>query len=105
MVNLSKKCEICANLWNFNDSIYFSACVCVYLLHTLSPSVFEGQPGVSTWANPPTNLVDGMNLFLKNIEITFRRDPNNFRPRINKDQSVKDCEQKNSGQYFFVDKN
>merc|ERR1712066_878895 len=67
--------------------------------------VFEGEPGVNTWANPPTNLVDGMNLFLKNLEISFRRDPNNFRPRINKDQSVKDCEQKNSGQYFFVDKN
>jgi len=63
--------------------------------------VFEGEPGVNTYANPPTSLVDGMNLFLKNIEITFRRDPNNFRPRINKDQSIKDCEQKRSGNYFF----
>jgi len=63
--------------------------------------VFEGEPGIKTWANPPTSLVDGMNLFLKNIEITFRRDPNNFRPRINKDQSIKDCEQKKSGNYFF----
>ena len=85
-------------------------CACARFLSLLSfllraPIVFEGEPGVNTWANPPTNLVDGMNLFLKNIEITFRRDPNNFRPRINKDQSVKDCEQKANGEYFFVDKN
>lgn len=35
-----------------------------------------------------------MNTFLKDLEITFRRDPSNFRPRINKHDSVKDKEQK-----------
>jgi ATP-binding cassette subfamily E protein 1 len=30
-----------------------------------------------------------MNQFLESLEITFRRDPNNFRPRINKLNSVK----------------
>lgn len=30
-----------------------------------------------------------------------RRDPTNFRPRINKMNSVKDQEQKASGNYFF----
>ncbi len=29
----------------------------------------------------------GMNTFLKNLEITFRRDPTNYRPRINKKAS------------------
>ena len=66
--------------------------------------VFEGEPGVKTIANEPDNLVDGMNLFLKNLEITFRRDPTNYRPRINKMDSQKDVEQKASGDYFFIEK-
>jgi hypothetical protein len=35
-----------------------------------------------------------MNRFLASLEITFRRDPTNFRPRVNKLNSVKDREQK-----------
>ena len=34
-------------------------------------------------------LLAGMNKFLSQLEITFRRDPNNYRPRINKLNSVK----------------
>ena len=37
------------------------------------------------------------------MEITFRRDPTNYRPRINKHNSVKDSEQKKSGNYFLAD--
>ena len=37
----------------------------------------------------PQSLLNGMNNFLESLEITFRRDPNNFRPRINKNNSVK----------------
>lgn len=37
----------------------------------------------------PQNLLAGMNKFLAQLEITFRRDPNNFRPRINKLNSIK----------------
>jgi ATP-binding cassette subfamily E protein 1 len=33
-----------------------------------------------------------MNKFLQMMGITFRRDPNNFRPRINKLDSAKDRE-------------
>jgi len=65
--------------------------------------VFEGQPGIKTTANAPMSLLVGMNKFLESLEITFRRDPNNYRPRINKDKSVKDMEQKTSGNYFFID--
>merc|ERR1712142_452744 len=65
--------------------------------------VFEGEPGIKTIANPPMNLLTGMNKFLESLEITFRRDPNNYRPRINKMDSVKDCEQKTSGNYFFIE--
>ncbi|KAF3837504.1 hypothetical protein F7725_004968 [Dissostichus mawsoni] len=38
----------------------------------------------------PQGLLAGMNRFLSLLEITFRRDPNNFRPRINKAHSIKD---------------
>jgi len=38
-----------------------------------------------------------MNAFLKNLDITFRRDPTNYRPRINKMNSLKDQEQKSAG--------
>ena len=64
-----------------------------------------------------------MNKFLASLEITFRRDPTNFRPRVNKLNSVKDKEQKGlclddslrapsdddnllfsvSGNYFFLE--
>lgn len=40
-----------------------------------------------------------MNKFLASLEITFRRDPTNFRPRVNKLNSVKDREQK--GKFSF----
>lgn len=65
--------------------------------------VYEGRPARDCKACTPQNLVSGMNRFLKNLEITFRRDPTNFRPRINKLESVKDREQKLLGQYFYVD--
>jgi ATP-binding cassette subfamily E protein 1 len=46
-----------------------------------------------------------MNKFLKMMNITFRRDPANYRPRINKLGSVKDVEQKEKGMYFYYDDN
>lgn len=65
--------------------------------------VFEGQPSICTKANSPQSLLNGMNSFLESLDITFRRDPNNFRPRINKLNSVKDTEQKKGGNYFFLE--
>jgi len=51
--------------------------------------VFEGEPSRQTVAHSPQALLPGMNRFLEMLGITFRRDPNNFRPRINKEFSVK----------------
>ena len=65
--------------------------------------VYEGEPGVKCVANSPQGLFEGMNKFLAMLEITFRRDPTNFRPRINKLKSVLDKEQKLSGNYFSLD--
>ena len=41
--------------------------------------VFEGTPSIDTTACTPQSLLTGMNKFLKQLEITFRRDPNNYR--------------------------
>ncbi|KAJ2426387.1 Fe-S cluster-binding ribosome biosynthesis protein [Coemansia sp. RSA 2524] len=65
--------------------------------------VMDGVPGVDARANAPQSLLSGMNRFLKSLSITFRRDPDNYRPRINKHNSVKDKEQKVAGKYFFLD--
>ena len=65
--------------------------------------VFEGEPGINCVARTPEPLGAGMNRFLQMIEITFRRDPTNYRPRINKLDSIKDREQKQAGQYFLMD--
>ncbi len=65
--------------------------------------MYEGTPGVDCCANAPESLLTGMNKFLTQLEITFRRDPENYRPRINKQDSVKDKEQKAAGTYFYMD--
>ena len=65
--------------------------------------VYEGTPSVKATATTPQSLLTGMNKFLSSLEVTFRRDPENYRPRINKMDSVKDVEQKSSGNYFFMD--
>ncbi|HOI76660.1 MAG TPA: ribosome biogenesis/translation initiation ATPase RLI [Methanofastidiosum sp.] len=63
--------------------------------------VFSGRPSVSGIASSPLSLRDGMNRFLKEIGITFRREPGSGRPRSNKLDSQKDREQKSSGEYYY----
>eukprot|EP01083_Nonionella_stella_P073208 197781_1 len=65
--------------------------------------VYDGKPAIECTANAPQGLLVGMNKFLKDLGITFRRDPTNHRPRINKEGSQKDQEQKASGNYFLMD--
>ncbi|KAG7878085.1 hypothetical protein KL905_004560 [Ogataea polymorpha] len=65
--------------------------------------VFEGVPSKSATARKAESLLTGCNRFLKNLNVTFRRDPNSFRPRINKLDSQMDKEQKLSGNYFFLE--
>jgi ATP-binding cassette subfamily E protein 1 len=63
--------------------------------------VFDGQSGVSGSASAPTDKRTGMNSFLKQMGITLRRDPQTKRPRINKQDSVLDKEQKDKGEYYY----
>jgi ATP-binding cassette subfamily E protein 1 len=64
--------------------------------------VFAGEPGINGQANSPTSLRKGMNNFLKEMDITFRRDPTTKRPRVNKEDSKMDRSQKKIGEYYYV---
>jgi ATP-binding cassette subfamily E protein 1 len=43
----------------------------------------------------------GMNMFLAMVDVTFRRDNDTNRPRINKPGSRLDREQKSKGEYYY----
>ncbi|UCG68232.1 MAG: ribosome biogenesis/translation initiation ATPase RLI [Thermoplasmata archaeon] len=76
----------------------------VYFIDLVSDSlmVFGGEPSIHGIGEGPFGLRDGMNKFLKNVGITFRRDPDTKRPRINKLDSVLDREQKAQGEYYYM---
>jgi ATP-binding cassette subfamily E protein 1 len=64
--------------------------------------IFTGDPGIKGTANAPTTLRKGMNMFLKDMNITFRRDPETKRPRVNKEGSKMDRYQKKINEYYYV---
>ena len=64
--------------------------------------IFTGNPGKKGLARPPVSLLEGMNMFLKEMGITFRRDPQTKRPRVNKEGSQLDRYQKSIEQYYYV---
>lgn len=64
--------------------------------------VFDGEPGIKGHAYAPTDLRSGMNAFLKNMGITFRRDSTTKRPRVNKESSRLDRYQKEIREYYYL---
>ena len=70
-----------------------------YLSHRLL--VFEGEPAVKGLVHKPLQMEDGMNKLLKKLAITIRREEQTKRPRINKEDSVKDREQKQKEKYYY----
>jgi ATP-binding cassette subfamily E protein 1 len=74
----------------------------IYLIDMISERilVFEGEPGVRGTAAGPFRMRDGMNRFLKELDVTFRRDQSG-RPRINKPESYLDREQKGLGEFYY----
>ncbi len=64
--------------------------------------VFEGKPQVKGHASEPLSMREGMNRFLKNLGITFRRDKDTKRPRVNKPNSRMDRYQKEIGEYYYI---
>ncbi len=63
--------------------------------------VFNGESAKNGIAEGPFDVEDGMNMLLKNLDITVRRDKDSKRPRINKHDSVLDREQKQEGKYYY----
>jgi len=76
----------------------------IYLIDLLSDRlmVFDGEPGVRGEIKGCFGMREGMNLFLKDLGVTFRRDESTLRPRINKIGSAKDREQKKRGRYYYL---
>ncbi|MDR2873623.1 MAG: ribosome biogenesis/translation initiation ATPase RLI [Methanobrevibacter sp.] len=64
--------------------------------------VFYGEPGLKGIATEPTDLETSMNKFLEDLKITFRRDKETKRPRINKLDSYLDRQQKENHQYYYL---
>jgi ATP-binding cassette subfamily E protein 1 len=76
----------------------------IYMIDLLADRllVFDGTPAVSGHASQPVGMREGMNEFLGNLDITFRRDKRTARPRINKPGSQLDREQKAAGEYYYA---
>ena len=64
--------------------------------------VFRGTPGREGHALAPRPLMEGMNLFLQELGITIRKDPETGRPRINKEGSFLDRLQKRLKRYYYI---
>ncbi len=77
----------------------------VYFIDIVSDSllVFEGEGGIHGKAEGPFKLREGMNRFLEGVNVTFRRDHDSKRPRINKLESRKDREQRGVGDFYSFD--
>ena len=75
----------------------------IYMIDLLADRlmVFDGEPAERGHATPPQEMREGMNEFLADLDITFRRDERTGRPRINKPGSQLDSQQKRDGEYYY----
>ena len=64
--------------------------------------VFDGVPAKNGIVKGPFEMEDGMNMFLKKMNITLRRDKESLMPRINKLDSRLDREQKGKGKFYYA---
>jgi len=63
--------------------------------------VFEGEPAVNGHAYGPFPMEEGMNRFLQDLQLSFRRDEHSHCPRTNKPGSQLDRKQKNEGKLYY----
>ena len=82
----------------------------------MSLRIWPKQPGQQLGLHPSRRDPEGLReqqpaflpaslltlFFLRSLDVTFRRDAETHRPRINKPDSLADKEQKASGNYFYV---
>ena len=76
----------------------------IYFIDLVSDAlmVFHGEPSKKGIGEGPFGMREGMNKFLKEVAITFRRDNETNRPRINNPDSRLDREQKAAGEYYYT---
>ena len=63
--------------------------------------IFEGRSSLEGFATSPLPKINAMNRFLKSLDITFRRDEKSRRPRVNKDGSRLDKDQKSNHNFYY----
>lgn len=75
----------------------------IQLMDLISDSlvIFEGVPGKEGHGSSPRSKAEGMNRFLRSLDITYRRDETSMRPRVNKTDSRLDRGQKQSGHFYY----
>ena len=75
----------------------------IYFIDMVSDRImlFDGIPGKQGFARRALGMREGMNAFLSVLGITFRRDEETKRPRINKPDSRLDREQRAAGEYYY----
>ncbi|KAB3542924.1 MAG: ribosome biogenesis/translation initiation ATPase RLI [ANME-2 cluster archaeon] len=106
-LDVEQRVSACSAIRRFAENKHATAIVIdhdIYMVDLLSDRllVFEGEPAVHGEVFGPFGLREGMNRFLKNLDITFRRDEETKRPRINKPGSRLDREQKANGEYYYA---
>ncbi len=80
-----------------DHDVYFLDLACDSLM-VFRPEGTEGKAGQG---DGPFPMREGMNRLLRTVDITFRRDAETLRPRINREGSVLDREQRGRGEYYY----
>jgi ATP-binding cassette subfamily E protein 1 len=80
-----------------DHDVYFLDLACDGLM-VFGPGDTAGRTGRG---EGPFAMREGMNRLLRQVEVTFRRDPETLRPRINREDSVLDREQREKGEYYY----
>jgi ATP-binding cassette subfamily E protein 1 len=77
----------------------------VYFLDLASDALMvfrpEGNQASAGRGDGPFPMREGMNQLLRTVDVTFRRDAETLRPRINREGSVLDREQRSQGEYYY----
>ncbi len=83
-----------------DHDVYFLDLACDALM-TFREDRREGDPLARGIGEGPFSMREGMNRLLRQVQVTFRRDEETHRPRINKEGSVLDREQRTQGEYYY----
>ncbi len=80
-----------------DHDVYFLDLACDELMVFRS----ETEDGSRGRGDGPFAMREGMNRLLRTVDITYRRDAETLRPRINREGSALDREQREKGEYYY----